>query len=149
MAKHRILRLDVSSGNRDNSQVKSAMYFKDGVKAAVDNATFVAIKGLLEGEREIHEVVDVTDADVYVGVISTPEVMADQKGVGDMDLGNFFNEADEPVRVHVLHDGDTLSIANGDKKEDFNVGAKLVAKHIQTETVGRYVYEVFELQAQA
>lgn len=149
MAKHKIVRLDVLSGNRDNSQVKSAMYFKDGEKVAVDNGTFVAIKGLVEGEREIHEVIDVTDADTFVGVITTPEVIADQRGVGDMDLGNFFNEAGEAVRVHVLHEGDILSIANGDNTADFNVGAKLLAKHIQTETVGRYVYEVFELQAQA
>ena len=149
MAKHMIVRLDVLSGNRDNSQVKSAMYFKDGAKADVDNGTFVAIKGLLEGERELHEVVDVTDADTYVGVITTPEVMYNQNGLGDMDLGNFFNEKDEPVRVHVLHEGDILSIANGDKTEDFNVGAKLLAKHIQKEKVGRYEYEVFEIQAQA
>lgn len=149
MAKHMILRLDVMSGNRDNTQVKSGMYFKDGEKAAVDNGTFVEIKKLMDGEREIHEVVDVTDSAVMVGVISTPELMYNQNGIGDRDLGNFFNEAEVPVRVHVLHEGDFLSIANGDKKADFNIGAKLMAEYQGTEVVGRYTYECFEIKAQA
>lgn len=149
MAKHMILRIDNMSGVRDNSQVKSGMFMKDGVPTEVDNAVFVEIKNLMDGEREIHEVVEVTDDSVYCGVISTPELLYDTRGIADRDLGNFFNEAGVPVRVHVLHEGDTLSIANGDKTADFNIGAKLTARHIQTETVGRYVYECFELVAQA
>ena len=149
MEKHKILRIDLASGNRDFSQVKSGLYFKDGAKAEVDNATFVEIKKLMDGEREIHEVVDVTDEAVYVGVISTPELLYDTRGISDMDLGNFFNEAGVPVRVHVLHEGDFLSIANGDKTADFNIGSKLMAEHQGTEVVGRYTYECFEIKAQA
>ena len=146
MEKYRILRLDVMSGNRDNSQVKSAKYFKDGKSVAVENGTLVEIKGLLDGEREIHEVIDVTDEATYVGIISTPEVIYDQRGIGDGDLGNFINEADVPVRVHVLHAGDFLSFTNGEET-DLSMGAKLIGKFKGKEVVGRYTYFCYEVEA--
>lgn len=146
---HKILRLDVMSGNCDNSQVKSAKYFKGGAAADVDNATIVGIKELIEGERELFKVEDVTDADVLVGIVSTPEVMYDQRGIGDDDLANFYNLANDAVRVHVAHEGDTFSIANADDATELAMGAKLVGKRIQTEVVGRYTYQVYSVQAKA
>ena len=147
MAMYRPIRLDVMSGNRDNSQVKSAKYFKDDVVASVENGTVVAIGGLLEGEREIHKVVDVTGADTFVGLVTTPELEYVENGYHGIET--FHNEKDEPVRVHVLHEGDIFSIGNLGSKEDIACGAKLVAKHIETEVCGRIVYEVFEVQAKA
>lgn len=144
MAK-RFIRLDVMSGNKDNTQVKSAKYFKDDAVAPVENGTIVAIGGLLDGEREIHKVTDVTAESTYVGIVSTPEVEYEERG--NRGIETFANEADATVRVHVLHEGDIFSIANLDSKEDLACGAKLVAKHIQTEVVGRFTYEVFEVQA--
>lgn len=142
---NKFVRLDVMSGNRDNSQVKSAKYFKDNESVGVENGTIVAIGGLLEGEREIHKVVDVTDTDTYVGIITTPEVEYEEKGYHDIDT--FINKADEPVRVHVLHAGDIFSIGNSDNTDDIAAGAQLVAKHIETEKVGRFTYQVYEVQA--
>lgn len=146
---NKIVRLDNMSGNLDRSQVKSARYYKDGAKAEVENGVIVAIGALEEGEREIHKVVDVTDKDVFVGIITTPEVIYDQRVIGDGDLANFKNEEGDTIRVHVLHEGDIFSIANLDSASDLACGAKLVAKHIQTERVGRYTYECFEVQAKA
>lgn len=145
MEKRRFIRLDVMSGNRDNTQVKSAKYFKDGKPAQVENGTIVAIKGLVEGEREIHEVVDVTDDATLVGIVSTPEVEYDERGYHGVDT--FINEADMPIRVHVLHPADFFSLGNYDGKEDIACGAKLVAKHKQTEVCGRFTYECFEVEA--
>ena len=53
MAKnYMVVRLDVFSGNKDNSQVKSAKYFDaSDVAAEVQNGTIVAIGNLVEGER--------------------------------------------------------------------------------------------------
>lgn len=147
MAIYRPIRLDVMSGNRDNSQVKSAKFFKDDAVAPVENGTVVAIGGLLEGEREIHKVVDVTDADTFVGLVTTPELEYAENGYHGIEM--FCNEKDEPVRVHVLHEGDIFSIGNLGSTEDIACGAKLVAKHIETEVCGRIVYEVFEVQAKA
>lgn len=144
---NKVIRLDVMSGNRDNTQVKSGRYYKDDAKAAVENGTIVAIGALDDGEREIHKVTDVTETDTFVGIISTPEVIYDERGVGDRDLSKFVNEVGEPVRVHVLHAGDVFSIANVDSTEDLACGANLVAKHIQTEVCGRYTYQVYEVQA--
>lgn len=147
MAIYRHIRLDVMSGNRDNSQVKSAKYFKDDAVAPVENGTVVAIGGLLEGEREIHKVTDVTDSDTFVGLVTTPELDYEERGYCGFEM--FCNEKDEPVRVHVLHEGDIFSIGNLNKTEDIACGAKLVAKHIETEVCGRTTYEVFEVQAKA
>lgn len=144
MAK-RFIRLDVMSGNKDNTQVKSAKYFKDDAVAPVENGTIVAIGGLLDGEREVHKVTDVADDSTYVGIVSTPELEYEERG--NHGIETFSNEADAVVRVHVLHEGDIFSIANLESKEDLACGAKLVAKHIQTEVVGRFTYEVFEVQA--
>ena len=146
---NKILRLDVMSGNRDYSQVKSARYYESDVATAVENATIVAIGGLEDGEREVHKVTPVTGADTLVGIVSTPELIYDERGLGDSDLGNFINVAGDVVRVHVLHEGDIFSVANLGSTADIECGAKLVAKHIQTENVGRYTYEVFEVQAKA
>ena len=143
----KFVRLDVVSGNRDNSQVKSAKYFKDGAPAEVENGVVVAIKGLVEGEREIHEVVDVTDKDMFVGLITTPEVDYEERGYYGIDT--FVNKADVPVRVHVLHEGDIFSIGNSEDTADMAMGAKLVGKYIQTEVCGRHTYQVFEVQAKA
>lgn len=144
MAK-RFIRLDVMSGNKDNTQVKSAKYFKDDVAAPVENGTIVAIGGLLDGERELHKVTDVAEDSTYVGIVSTPEVEYEERGTHGIET--FSNEKDATIRVHVLHEGDIFSIANLESTEDLACGAKLVAKHIQTEVVGRFTYEVFEVQA--
>lgn len=142
----KFVRLDVMSGNKDNTQVKSAMYY-DGsdAPAAVENGTIVAIGGLLDGERELHKVVDATGTDAYVGIVTTPEVEYSEKGYHGIDT--FANVAGEPVRVHVLHAGDIFSIGNSTDTVDMDCGANLVAKWIQTETVGRHTYQVFEVQA--
>ena len=142
---NKVVRLDVMSGNRDNTQVKSAKYFKDGAVAPVENGTLVAINGLLDGEREVHEVVDVEADSLLVGIVSTPEVEYEERGVHSLET--FANEAGEVIRVHILHEGDCFSIANGTETTDMECGAKLVAKHMGTEVVGRLTYEVFEVRA--
>lgn len=144
---YKFVRLDVMSGNRDNTQVKSGMYFKDGEKAPVENGTIVAVKKLVDGEREIHEVVDVTESDTYVGVVTTPEIIYDQAGIGDGNLANFRNEAGEPVRVHILHAGDCLSIGNGGEAADLAMGAKLIGEYQYTERVSGYDLHVYEVKA--
>ena len=147
MEKRRFIRLDVMSGNRDNTQVKSAKYFKDGEPAQVENGTIVAIKGLVEGEREIHKVTAVGEADTYVGLVTTPELTYDESKYNGIDV--FTNAKDDVIRVHVLHAGDIFSIGNSDSTEDMAMGANLVGKHIATETVGRFTYQVYEVQAKA
>lgn len=141
------VRLDVLSGNRDNSQVKSAKFKKDGEFAAVENGTIVGIKKLMDGEREIHEVNPVTDEDVLVGIVSTPELMYDERL---KSITDFINEEGNPCRVHILHEGDFFSITDGkDSAEDIACGAKLVAEYQKDEIVGRLVYHCYEVKAKA
>lgn len=145
MANYKFVRLDVMSGNKDNSQVKSAKYYKDDAPAEVENGVVVAIGGLLDGEREIHKVVDVTDTDTYVGLVTTPELEYSENGYHGIET--FVNGADAVIRVHVLHAGNIFSIGNSEDTTDIKCGANLVAKHIQTETSGRFTYQVYEVQA--
>lgn len=143
----KFVRLDVMSGNKDNAQVKSAKFYNDGAVAEVENGTIVAIEGLLDGEREVHKVTPVTEESAYVGIVSTPEVEYEERGYHGIDT--FVNKADDVVRVHVLNVGDVFSIGNSKETADLACGSKLVAKHIQTETVGRHTYQVYEVQAKA
>lgn len=145
MNKYRFVRLDRMSGNRDNTQVLSAKYFKDGNPSQVENGTIVAIKGLLEGERELFEVVDVTDDATLVGIVTTPEVEYEENGYHGLET--FVNEKDSAIRVHVLHPADFFSLGNYDKTEDIKCGAKLVAKHKQTEKCGRFTMECFQVES--
>lgn len=141
-----IVRLDVMSGNSDNTQVKSAKFYAKGTPAAVENGTIVGIKKLIENEREIHEVNAVAETDVLVGIVSTPEVDYDEK----KQMEDFINEADVPCRVHVLHEGDFFSIADGKEASvDIPCGAKLVAEYQNDEVVGRYTYHCYEVKAKA
>ena len=141
----KFVRLDVMSGNKDNSQVKSAKYYDTDVTAGVENGTVVAIGGLIEGEREIHKVTAVGETDTYVGLVTTPELTYDESKYNGIDV--FTNAKDDVIRVHVLHAGDIFSIGNSDSTEDMAMGANLVGKHIATETVGRFTYQVYEVQA--
>lgn len=145
MKTYKFIRLDKMSGNRDMSQVYSGVYFKDGKEAEVENGTIVAIKELLDGHRELHKVEDVADSDVLVGIITTPEVLAEERGY--VGIENFINEEKEPVRVHILHEGDIFSIGNSTDTENLAMGAKLIGKHIQTEQVGRFPHQVYQVQA--
>lgn len=141
-----IVRLDVMSGNSDNTQVKSAKFYAQGKPAAVENGTIVGIKKLIENEREIHEVNAVAETDVLVGIVSTPEVDYDER----KQIEDFINEADVPCRVHVLHEGDFFSIADGKTSAtDIACGAKLVAEYQRDEVVGRFTYHCYEVKAKA
>lgn len=141
-----IVRLDVMSGNSDNTQVKSAKFYAKGKPAAVENGTIVGIKKLIENEREIHEVNAVAETDVLVGIVSTPEVDYDER----KQIEDFINEADVPCRVHVLHEGDFFSIADGKTSAtDIACGAKLVAEYQRDEVVGRFTYHCYEVKAKA
>ena len=142
---NKVLRLDVMSGNRDNTQVKSAKYFKNDAVAPVENGTIVAVGAFVEGEREIHKITDVEADSELVGIVSTPEVEYEERGYHGFET--FTNKKDDVVRVHILHEGDCFSIANGTDKADMDCGAKLVAKHMGSEVVGRLTYEVFEVRA--
>lgn len=143
---YKVIRLDVMSGNSDNTQVKSAKFYAEGEPAAVENGTIVGIKKLIENEREIHEVNAVAETDVLVGIVSTPEVDYDEK----KQIEDFINEADVPCRVHVLHEGDFFSIADGEETaEDIACGAKLVAEYQNDEVVGRYTYHCYEVKAKS
>lgn len=143
---YKVIRLDVMSGNSDNTQVKSAKFYAEGKPAAVENGTIVGIKKLIENEREIHEVNAVSETDVLVGIVSTPEVDYDER----KQIEDFINEADVPCRVHVLHEGDSFSIADGeDSATDIACGANLVAEYQNDEVVGRFTYHCYEVKAKA
>lgn len=145
MKTYKFVRIDNMSAVRDNSLMRSAKYFKDGVEADVENGTIVEVKTLLSGEREIHEAVPVTEESVEVGLVTTPELEHDERGYHDIET--FINKAGEPIRIHLFHAGDTFSIGNSKDKEDIALGKHLVAKHIETEINGRYEYQCFRVYA--
>ena len=143
------VRLDVMSGNKDNSQVKSGRYYADSATAAMANGTIVSIGELETGEREIHKLAAAAATDTYVGIVTTPEI--DPSGVnrGINEIKNFTNPAGAVVRVHVLHAGDIFSRGGDSNTSDLTLGKLLVGKYLGAEVVGGETLRVYEVQSVA
>ena len=131
----KVVRIDNCAFTKNPSLIKSAKF--DG---AIENGTLVFVGGLMEGEREVHEIT--TDGEGMVGIVCTPEVEYDEKGYHGLET--FTNREGDVVRVGILHKGDIFSVTEVDA-EDITMG-DVVAKHIETDVVGRLTYQVFEVQ---
>ena len=141
----KFVRTDNCAFTKVPSLIKSAKYMgEDGSTAtAIENGELVAIRTLMDGEREIHVAVEPGEADTVIGVVCTPEVEYDEKGYHDLDT--FTNEAGAVIRVGVLQKADIYSVGNDTNTSDVEAGT-LTAKHIATETAGRFTYQVYEVQ---
>ncbi len=144
MAK-KFVRTDNCAFTKVPSLIKSAKFMgADGATAtAIENGELVAIRSLMDGEREVHVAVTPTEADTVIGVVCTPEVEYDEKGYHDLDT--FTNEADSVIRVGILQKADIYSVGNDTNTTDVNAGT-VTAKHIATEKSGRFTYQVYEVQ---
>lgn len=147
---NRIVRLDNVAATKVPSLLKSAKFMgADGdTPTAIENGQLVAIRGLMDGEREVYVAVTPEVSDTVIGVVCTPEVIYEQNGLGDSDLSNFKNEAGDIIRVAVLQKADIYSYADAttvESKDNITAGT-LTAKYLATEVCGRYTYKVVEVQ---
>lgn len=141
----KFVRTDNCAFTKVPSLLKSAKYMgTDGVTPTeIENGELVAIRTLMDGEREVHVAVKPEEGDTVIGVVCTPEVEYDERGYHDLDT--FTNKADEVIRVGVLQRADIYSVGNDTNTVDIEAG-NLKAKHIATETSGRFTYQVYEVQ---
>ena len=161
-----MIRLDNVQFTHDGSLIKSAKYMGSGSTAtAIENGNFVALDGLVDGEREIHKATKPSANSTYFGVVCTPEV--EYSEVGYHGLDTFENEADSVIRVGILSKGDIFSVTAEALSEVPTVGqvvelqagtkGKVVAapgtssstqvgKVIAVETSGRFTWYVIEVQ---
>ena len=167
MAKHAIFRADNCAFTKNPALLKSAKYMGSGSTAtAIDNGNFVAIGGLMAGEREVHTATTPAASTTYFGIVKTPEVMYDQSGVGDNYLANFENEADAVITVGILQKGDIYSVTGealdkvptvgqfvelqagtkGKVVDSATPSSTQVGKVIAIEVSGRDTYYVVEVQ---
>ena len=102
----KFVRTDNCAFTKVPSLIKSAKYMgTDGATAtAIENGELVAIRTLMDGEREIHVAVKPEATDTVIGLVCTPEVEYDEKGYHDLDT--FTNEAGAVIRVGVLQKAD-------------------------------------------
>lgn len=107
---HAILRLDSVTGTVDGARVASGKYFVGDVATQIDNGMPVEIGALIDGERELHKLTAVTADSKSWGIVSTPEVDS-SKPIATADLSAWYNEADKPVRVHIVKDHNVVSIS--------------------------------------
>lgn len=160
-----IVRLDNVAATKNPALIKSAKYMGDGTTAtAIENGMFVAIGGLMEGEREIHVATTPAADSSYFGIVTTPEV--DYNEIGYDGLDTFENPADEPIRVTILQKGDIYSVT----EEGFDVtpdidayvelqagtqakvvdepteGSTQIGKVIAIDIVGRFTFYAVEVQ---
>lgn len=87
----------------------SAKYLPSGVETAIENSNVVVIGGLINGERELYTTTTptATSALSAIGVVTTPEVMADER---KKNLEDFRNEAGDAITVDRLFSGDIFSV---------------------------------------
>lgn len=111
MAKYAVVRLDNMQGTTVGTKLRSAKFFKDEVKVAVENGVLVELGGLLEGERELVKAVAAkeTTKKGKLALVASPEVIYETKL--QYNLENFINEADEAIRCYVLCANDIFSVS--------------------------------------
>lgn len=160
-----IVRLDNVAATKNPALIKSAKYMGAGSTAtAIENGMFVAIGGLMDGEREVHVVTTPAANSTYFGIVTTPEV--EYSEVGYHGLDTFENKAGDVIRVMVLQKGDIYSAtaeafdkapvvgkfvelqANTKAKvvDSATSGSTQVGKVIAVDVVGRFTYYVVEVQ---
>lgn len=103
-----IFRADNCAFTKNPALLKSAKYMGSGSTATtIDNANFVAIGGLVTGEREIHTATTPAVNTTYFGIVCTPELEYDEIGYHGLDT--YTNEAGKVLRVGILQKGDIYS----------------------------------------
>lgn len=159
-----IVRLDNVAATKNPALIKSVKYMGSGSTAtAIENGNFVAIGGLVSGEREIHTATTPAVSTTYFGLIATPEVEYAEDGYHGLDT--FENKADAVARAIVLQKGDIFSATaeafsatpTVDKLVELQAGTKgkvvatatsgstQVGKVIAVETSGRFTFYVVEV----
>jgi len=119
-------------------------------KVEVTNGVFVALEGLLVGEREVQKgrLAGTADADLDVIFIHNPEVMYDER----LDkLEDFKIAKDKVARGYRLYDGDIITLTTDLFVGTPAVGEKLVVhtegllgKDATALTTAKVVFEVIE-----
>lgn len=160
-----IVRLDNVAATKNPSLIKSVKYMGSGSTAtAIENGNFVAIGGLMTGEREVHKATTPAVDSKYFGLVCTPEVEYDEVGYHGLDT--FENVAGVVARTIILQKGDIFSATveafdttpvvgnivelqagtKGKVVATLTTGSTQVGKVIEVETVGRFTYYVVEVQ---
>lgn len=159
-----IFRADNCAFTKNPALIKSVKYLPADVATAIENGQFVAIGGLVTGEREVHKATAPTATSTYFGIVCTPELEYAENGYHGLDT--YENEADQVLRVGILTKGDIYSATLGGFDKAPVVGnlvelqadtkAKVVTtatadstqvgKVIEIETVGRFTFYVVEVQ---
>lgn len=158
-----MVRLDNVAATKVPSLIKSAKYMVGSTETAIENGMFVAIGGLIDGEREVHSATAPTAATTYFGIVCTPELEYAEKGYHD--LNTFANEAGDIIRVITLQKGDIFSVSaealsavptvgklvelqagtKGKVVSTATSGSTQVGKVIAVETAGRITWYVIEV----
>lgn len=164
MANHAVIRLDNVAATKNPALIKSVKYMGSGSTAtAIDNGNFVAIGGLMTGEREVHTATTPAVGTTYFGVICTPEVEYEERGYHGLET--FENGADEVARAVILQKGDIFSVTaealdkaptvgqsvelqastKGKVVATATAGSTQVGKVVAIDVVGRITYYVVEV----
>ena len=87
----------------------SAKYLPAGTATAIENGNLVLIGTLVSGEREVYTATTpaANSALSAIGLVTTPEVMADER---KKNLDEFRNEAGDIITVDKLFSGDVFSV---------------------------------------
>lgn len=93
----------------DGTKRISGKYLPSSVATAIENGNVVLIGSLVTGEREVYTLTTpaANSALTAIGIVTTPEVVADER---KKNLDEFRNEAGEVITVDKLCSGDIFSV---------------------------------------
>lgn len=107
---HAIVRLDRMSATGDHSLIKSAKYFNTNTPADIDNGNIVILGDLLDNEREIYKATAPIDSSPLksLGLVCSVEMIYDESVRHGLE--DFYNKADDILRVFRFHEGDSFAV---------------------------------------
>ena len=160
-----IFRADNCSFTKNPALLKSGRYMGSGsTPSTIENANFVEIGELINGEREIRKVTTPKADTAYFGIVCTPEVEYNEVGYHGLDT--FENKDDDVIRIGILEKGDIYSATTeafdgtpsvgkfielqagtkGKVVTSATAGSTKVGKVIAVEQCGKFTYYVIEVQ---
>ena len=131
-----IVRLDNIAATKNGTFIKSVKLNKE-----LQNGSIVEIGGLVTGEREMHVTATPKVTTTYFGMLTTPEIMYDEK----KQIKDFINTTEKPARATILQKGDIFSVTVEAFTETpivgkiIELGTTEVMKVVATATVGSTV----------
>ena len=117
--KHNIVNVEKAAGTVLATELVTVEIPED-----MDNGTIIDVKGVKDGEYEVHECVALAGGDVPTGrvaLLASVENLDDERNT----KADFYNKEGKLGRAYILTEGAVFSLVNGDTPLAYTTGSKV------------------------